>query len=82
MRVDRGPSQPHRALRMVNSEVREANLDFQPPTCDPQLRSMLQWAAGSMADLPLVQLGPSADKELQQVRRPMALQVKELSHMI
>ncbi|XP_067111232.1 A-kinase anchor protein 11 isoform X1 [Osmerus mordax] len=67
VRVDRGQSQPHRALLMLNSEVRETNLDFQPPTFDPQLRSMLQWAAASMADLPLVQLGPSADKELQQL---------------
>ncbi|XP_071382431.1 A-kinase anchor protein 11 [Centroberyx affinis] len=64
LRVDRTQVQAPRALLvMVNSEIRE--LGPQPVTLDPQLRSMLQWAAASMADLPQVQLSP--DRELQQL---------------
>ncbi|XP_041662932.1 A-kinase anchor protein 11 isoform X2 [Cheilinus undulatus] len=51
---------PRTALLMVNS-------DFLGPrhiAPDPQLRSMLQWVAASMNDIPVIQL--SADRELQQ----------------
>uniref|UniRef100_A0A4W5LJZ9 Uncharacterized protein n=1 Tax=Hucho hucho TaxID=62062 RepID=A0A4W5LJZ9_9TELE len=41
--------------------------DPQHMTFDPQLRSMLQWAAASIADLPMVQLGHSGSRELQQL---------------
>ncbi|CAN9498552.1 unnamed protein product [Ophioblennius macclurei] len=60
------PTPPHRtALFVVNSDVRERRA-----TPDPQLRSMLQWAAASMADVPQIQLG--AERELQQL--PLVVQ--------
>ncbi|KAM3861851.1 A-kinase anchor protein 11 [Diretmus argenteus] len=66
LRGDRTQVQAPRALLvMVNSEIRDLGHDPQPVTLDPQLRSMLQWAAASMADLPQVQL--SSDRELQQL---------------
>ncbi|KAM6978145.1 A-kinase anchor protein 11 isoform 1-T1 [Tautogolabrus adspersus] len=52
---------PRTALLIMNS-------DFLGPrhvTLDPQLRSMLQWVAASMADIPLIQLSP--ERELQQL---------------
>ncbi|XP_029967151.1 A-kinase anchor protein 11 isoform X3 [Salarias fasciatus] len=59
------PPPPARtALLVVNSDARER------ATLDPQLRSMLQWAAASMADVPQVQLG--GDRELQQL--PLVVQ--------
>ncbi|XP_041700523.1 A-kinase anchor protein 11 isoform X1 [Coregonus clupeaformis] len=62
-----GQAQAYRLLLVVNSELREITPDPQHMTFDPQLRSMLQWAAASMADLPMVQLGPSGSRELQQL---------------
>lgn len=53
------------ALVIVNSDIRELGGCPQLVTLDPQLRSMLQWAAASMADIPHIQLSP--DRELQQV---------------
>ena len=67
VRVDRGQAQAHRLLLVVNSELREITSDPQHMTFDPQLRSMLQWAAASIADLPMVQLGHSDSWDLQQV---------------
>ncbi|XP_061579215.1 A-kinase anchor protein 11 isoform X3 [Cololabis saira] len=64
--VERTPAQPPRTtLLMVNSDVREPGRGPQPVTLDPQLRSMLQWVAASMADVPQIQLSP--DRELQQL---------------
>ncbi|XP_062420885.1 A-kinase anchor protein 11 isoform X2 [Pungitius pungitius] len=64
--VDRTQAAPPRAaLLVVNSDVRELGRGPQHVTLDPQLRSMLQWMAASMADIPLIQLGP--DRELQQL---------------
>ncbi|KAM8855948.1 A-kinase anchor protein 11 isoform 2-T4 [Spinachia spinachia] len=56
---------PRTALLVVNSDVRQLGRGPQHVALDPQLRSMLQWVAASMADIPLVQLGP--DRELQQL---------------
>ncbi|XP_078030857.1 A-kinase anchor protein 11 isoform X2 [Epinephelus lanceolatus] len=64
--VDRTQVQaPRNTLVIVNSDVREPGCGPQHVTLDPQLRSMLQWAAASMADIPLIQLSP--DRELQQL---------------
>ncbi|KAM4609240.1 A-kinase anchor protein 11 [Polymixia lowei] len=66
LRVDRTQVQAPRALLViVNSEIRELGHSPPPVTLDLQLRSMLQWVAASMADLPQVQLSP--DRELQQL---------------
>ncbi|CDR18646.1 unnamed protein product, partial [Oncorhynchus mykiss] len=65
VRVGQAPAYRH--LLVVNSELREMTPDPQHMTFDPQLRSMLQWAAASMADLPMVQLSPSGSRELQQL---------------
>uniref|UniRef100_UPI0037E8AAB7 A-kinase anchor protein 11 isoform X2 n=1 Tax=Semicossyphus pulcher TaxID=241346 RepID=UPI0037E8AAB7 len=60
--VDRTQVQaPRTALVIVNSDF----LGPQHVTLDPQLRSMLQWVAASMSDIPLIQLSP--DRELQQL---------------
>ncbi|KAJ8013011.1 hypothetical protein DPEC_G00048870 [Dallia pectoralis] len=67
VRVDRAQSQAHRLLLVINTELREATDDPDHMTYDPQLRSMLQWVAASMADLTVVQLGPSGSQELQQL---------------
>lgn len=56
---------PRTALVIVNSDIRELGCCPQLLTLDPQLRSMLQWAAASMADISHIQLSP--DRELQQV---------------
>ncbi|KAM6934861.1 A-kinase anchor protein 11 isoform 3-T3 [Xenentodon cancila] len=64
--VERTPARPSRStLLIVNSDVREPGPGPQPVTLDPQLRSMLQWVAASMADIPQIQLSP--DRELQQL---------------
>ncbi|XP_040004054.1 A-kinase anchor protein 11 isoform X3 [Xiphias gladius] len=64
--VDRTQVQaPRSALVIVNSDVRELGRGPQQWTLDPQLRSMLQWVAASMADIPQIQLSP--DRELQQL---------------
>lgn len=64
--VDRTQVQPPRtALLIVNSDVRELGRSPQQMVLDPQLRSMLQWVAASMADIPHIQLSP--DRELQQL---------------
>ncbi|RVE61157.1 hypothetical protein OJAV_G00167930 [Oryzias javanicus] len=49
---------PRATLLVLNSEVTQHR-------GDPQLRSMLQWAAASVADVPHIQLLP--DRELQQL---------------
>lgn len=61
MRADRTPKT---ALVLLNSDVRDLGRPHHV-TLDPQLRSLLQWAAASMADVPHIQLSP--DRELQQV---------------
>lgn len=64
--VDRTQVQASRtALFILNSEVREVRHGPQHVALDPQLRSMLQWVAASLADIPQVQLSP--DRELQQL---------------
>ncbi|XP_054471369.1 A-kinase anchor protein 11 isoform X2 [Anoplopoma fimbria] len=64
--VDRTQVQtPRTALVVVNSDIREFGRGPHHVTLDPQLRSMLQWAAASIADVPLIQLSP--DRELQQL---------------
>ncbi|MEQ2264218.1 hypothetical protein XENORESO_006038 [Xenotaenia resolanae] len=64
--ADRTQAQtPRTALFIVNSDFRELGRGFQHSTLDPQLRSMLQWAAASVVDIPQIQL--SVDSELQQV---------------
>ncbi|XP_056245159.1 A-kinase anchor protein 11 isoform X1 [Seriola aureovittata] len=56
---------PRTALVIANSDIREPGRGPQHVTLDPQLRSLLQWAAASMADIPQIQLSP--DRELQQL---------------
>ncbi|XP_074513768.1 A-kinase anchor protein 11 isoform X2 [Sebastes fasciatus] len=57
---------PRTTLVVVNSDVRELGRGGpHHVTLDPQLRSMLQWVAASMADVPQIQLIP--DRELQQL---------------
>ncbi|XP_029314438.1 LOW QUALITY PROTEIN: A-kinase anchor protein 11 [Cottoperca gobio] len=64
--VDRTQVQaPRTALVVVNSDIRELGRGPQHVTLDPQLRSLLQWVAASMADIPQIQLSP--DRELQQL---------------
>lgn len=52
-------------LVIVNSDIRGNGCDPQPASVDPQLRSMLQWVAASLADIPHIQL--TRDKDLKQV---------------
>ncbi|XP_061679950.1 A-kinase anchor protein 11 isoform X2 [Syngnathoides biaculeatus] len=52
-------------LIILNSDIRERRRGPQHVTLDPQLRSLLQWAAASVVGVPLIQLGP--DTELQQL---------------
>lgn len=61
MRADRTPKT---ALVLLNSDVRDLGRPHHM-TLDTQLRSLLQWAAASMAEVPHIQLSP--DRELQQV---------------
>uniref|UniRef100_A0A1A8G538 A kinase (PRKA) anchor protein 11 n=1 Tax=Nothobranchius korthausae TaxID=1143690 RepID=A0A1A8G538_9TELE len=56
---------PRTTLLMRNLDVKDLGRSPQHVTLDPQLRSMLQWAAASMADVPQVQLG--AERGLQQL---------------
>lgn len=56
---------PRNVLVILNSEVPECGCGHFTLTLDPQLRSMLQWAAASMTDITQIQLSP--DKELQQL---------------
>ncbi|XP_041857162.1 A-kinase anchor protein 11 isoform X2 [Melanotaenia boesemani] len=56
---------PRTLLLIVNLVVREFGRGPQHVTLDPQLSSMLQWVAASMADIPQIQLSP--DRELQQL---------------
>ncbi|KAK5602910.1 hypothetical protein CRENBAI_021564 [Crenichthys baileyi] len=85
--ADRTQAQtPRTALFIVNSDFRELGRGFQHTTLDPQLRSMLQWAAASVVDIPQIQL--SVDSELQQL--PAVVQklqerkwkVADLLHML
>ncbi|XP_068184601.1 A-kinase anchor protein 11 isoform X2 [Antennarius striatus] len=81
--VDRTPRAP---LVIVNSDFRELGRDPQHVAADPQLKSLLQWVAASMSDIPHIQLTP--DGELQQL--PAVVQrlqdrrcrVGELLHML
>lgn len=52
-------------LVIVNSDIRGNGCDPQHASVDPQLRSMLQWVAASLADIPHIQL--TRDKDLKQV---------------
>ncbi|XP_077473084.1 A-kinase anchor protein 11 isoform X2 [Stigmatopora argus] len=52
-------------LMILNSDIRELRRGPQHMTLDPQLRSLLQWVAASIAGVPLIQL--SLEKELQQL---------------
>lgn len=60
-RVEKLHAQGERALLVINTELRE-------PGLDPQLRSLLQWIAASIAELPVLQLGHQNSRELQQVK--------------
>ncbi|KAM9341800.1 A-kinase anchor protein 11 isoform 2-T2 [Pholidichthys leucotaenia] len=63
--VDRTEVQaPGSSLIIINSDSRECGHGPQHASPDPQLRSMLQWMAASMADVSQIQL--SANRELQQ----------------
>lgn len=53
------------ALVILNSDIRGNGCDPQHASMDPQLRSMLQWVAASLADIPHIQL--TRDKDLKQV---------------
>lgn len=68
---------PRTALLIVNADVRFGH-GTQQATLDPQLRSMLQWAAASMADIPQILLSP--DRELQQVNMLINHQLKQVPH--
>lgn len=64
--VDRTEVQaPRNVLVILNSEVPERGRGHFNVTLDPQLRSMLQWAAASMTDITQIQLSP--DRDLQQL---------------
>uniref|UniRef100_A0A096MBW5 A-kinase anchoring protein 11 n=1 Tax=Poecilia formosa TaxID=48698 RepID=A0A096MBW5_POEFO len=85
--ADRTPAQTARtALLIINSDFRELGRGLQHATSDPQLRSMLQWAAASVVDVPQIQL--NVDRELQQL--PAVVQklqerkwkVADLLHML
>lgn len=82
VRADRTPKT---ALVLLNSDVRDLGRPHHM-TPDPQLRSLLQWAAASMADVPHIQLNP--DRELQQLPavvqklRDRKWKVGELLHML
>ncbi|TWW81215.1 A-kinase anchor protein 11 [Takifugu flavidus] len=52
-------------LVIVNSDIRGNGCDPQHASVDPQLRSMLQWVAASLADIPHIQL--TRDKDLKQL---------------
>ncbi|KAK7882319.1 hypothetical protein WMY93_028493 [Mugilogobius chulae] len=56
---------PRSVLVILNSDVLERVWGHSNVTLDPQLRSLLQWVAASMADIPQLQLNP--DRELQQL---------------
>ncbi|XP_068602754.1 A-kinase anchor protein 11 [Brachionichthys hirsutus] len=60
--VDRSPRTP---LVIVNSDFRELGRGLRHAALDPQLKSLLQWAAASMCDITHIQLTP--DTELQQL---------------
>ncbi|XP_062389711.1 A-kinase anchor protein 11 isoform X2 [Sardina pilchardus] len=63
-RAERVHAQGERALLVINTELRE-------PGLDPQLRSLLQWIAASIAELPVLHLGHQNSKELQQLPQVM-----------
>ncbi|XP_017287308.1 A-kinase anchor protein 11 isoform X2 [Kryptolebias marmoratus] len=85
--VDRTQLQaPRTTLLIVNLDVKEPGRGSQYLTLDPQLRSMLQWVAASMADIPQIQL--SAERGLQQLPavvqklREKKWRVGDLLHML
>ncbi|XP_055013095.1 A-kinase anchor protein 11 isoform X2 [Boleophthalmus pectinirostris] len=64
--IDRTEVQtPRTALVILNTDVMERVRGHSNMTLDPQLRSLLQWVAASMVDIPQIQLIP--DRELQQL---------------
>lgn len=77
---------PRNVVVILNSEVPERGRGHFNVTLDPQLRSMLQWAAASMADITQIQLSP--DRELQQLPavvqklREKRWRVGELLHIL
>lgn len=85
--IDRTEVQvPRNVLVILNSEVPERGRGHFNITLDLQLRSMLQWAAASMADITQIQLSP--DRELQQLPavvqklREKRWRVGELLHIL
>ncbi|KAJ8349984.1 hypothetical protein SKAU_G00251140 [Synaphobranchus kaupii] len=54
-------------LRAADAWLTVLNTDLRWPGLDPQVRAALQWIAASHSDLPTVQLGQSAEAELQQL---------------
>ncbi|XP_076120310.1 A-kinase anchor protein 11 isoform X3 [Alosa pseudoharengus] len=63
-RAERVHAQGERALLVINTELRE-------PGLDPQLRTLLQWIAASIAEQPVLQLGHQNSRELQQLPEVM-----------
>lgn len=61
VRVERGRTEGDRALLVVSTDVWG-----QGP--DPQLRTVLQWMAASITELPVMQLSQQSEREVQQVR--------------
>lgn len=61
VRVERGHTDRDRALLMVSTDAWG-----QGP--DPQLRTVLQWMAASITDLPVMQLSQQSEREVKQVR--------------
>ncbi|XP_012731812.2 A-kinase anchor protein 11 isoform X1 [Fundulus heteroclitus] len=80
------PQTPRTTLLVVNSDFRELGRGLQHTTLDPQVRSMLQWAAASVVDVPQIQL--NVDRELQQLPavvqklRERRWKVADLLHML
>ncbi|XP_028847387.1 A-kinase anchor protein 11 isoform X3 [Denticeps clupeoides] len=60
VRVDRAQVHAERVLLVLNTDLKE-------PALDPQLRTVLQWLAASIAELPVILLGPHSNRELQQL---------------
>ncbi|KAF5905897.1 A-kinase anchor protein 11 isoform X1, partial [Clarias magur] len=59
VRVERGHTEGDRALLVVSTDVCGQSTD-------PQLRTVLQWMAASITELPVMQLSEQSERELQQ----------------
>ncbi|KAM9486534.1 A-kinase anchor protein 11 isoform 1-T1 [Clarias gariepinus] len=62
VRVERGHTEGDRALLVVSTDVCGQGTD-------PQLRTVLQWMAASITELPVMQLSEQSERELQQFLR-------------